>query len=291
MKTLGTLIGLLLVIFLLACSKENGSTLSKADASESGSKVYDASADGAKQIAEALALATKNRKKVLLQFGGDWCIPCLKLHKLFETNKTISEALRGDYVVVHIEYNERNDHLVTTYRGRELGLPFLVILDSDGKHLTTKNTQDFEEDGHHNPQKVLEFLKAPPLLTNNAPTLRGPVESSGTIRDEVSSRQIAMALLEMHHQWFTNGYRSKGMKVPRFLAEQGDVSGSSAGILGAYVRYDFQNGGIEWTRKFHILRPDTNAMKWVLYESATPRDTNLLQMSWKHELITVRGEP
>src|SRR5262245_60074165 len=227
MKTPGTLIGLLLVIFLLACSKENGSTLSKVDAPESRSKVYDASADGAKQIAEALALATKNRKSVLLQFGGDWCIPCLKLHKLFETNKTISEALRDDYVVVHIEYNERNDHLVTTYRARELGLPFLVILDSDGKHLTTKNSQDFEEGGHHNPQKVLAFLKAP--VITNAPTLRGPVENSNTIRDEVSSRQIAMALLEMRKQWATNDYRSKGMKLPRFLAEQGAVSGSAAG--------------------------------------------------------------
>src|SRR5262245_39429496 len=100
-----------------------------------------------------------------------------------------------------------------------------------------------------------------------------------------------MTLLEMRQQWATNDYRAKGMVVPRFLAEQGEVSGHAAGILGAYVQYDFQSRGIEWTRRFHILRSDTNATKWVLYEFAAPKDTNLVSMARKQKLITVTGEP
>jgi thiol-disulfide isomerase/thioredoxin len=159
MKTPGIFLCLLLALSFVACSKEDVSTQSAADAPQERGNIYDATADGSKQIAEALNLARKSDKNVLLQFGGDWCVPCLKLHRLFETNTTINETLRADYVVVHVEYNERNDHLVTTYRARQMGLPFLVILDSGGGLLTTKNTQDFEEAGQHRPEQVLAFLK------------------------------------------------------------------------------------------------------------------------------------
>jgi thiol:disulfide interchange protein len=52
--------------------------------------IYDESADGSKQIAEALALAGKDGKRVLLQFGANWCPWCHKLHALFETDKDIA---------------------------------------------------------------------------------------------------------------------------------------------------------------------------------------------------------
>jgi hypothetical protein len=40
------------------------------------------------------------------------------------------------------------------------GLPVLVVLDTDGRQLTTKDTGELEEGDHHSPQKVLAFLKA-----------------------------------------------------------------------------------------------------------------------------------
>ena len=39
------------------------------------------------------------------------------------------------------------------------GLPVMVVLDADGKQLTTKNTEELEEGDHHNPEKVKAFLK------------------------------------------------------------------------------------------------------------------------------------
>src|SRR2546422_4533840 len=69
-------------------------------------KIYDESADGSKQISDALQLAKKEGKRVLLQFGANWCGWCHKLHKLFETNKAIDEKLKSDYVVVMIDVNE-----------------------------------------------------------------------------------------------------------------------------------------------------------------------------------------
>ncbi len=82
------------------------------------------------------------------------------------------------------------------------------------------------------------FVGAGPVTGADARTRQGPIENSRTIRDETSSRHIAVALLKMHHEWAANDYKSKGMTVPKTLVEQGEVSARSAGELGAYVQYD-----------------------------------------------------
>ena len=124
-------------------------------------KIYDETADGAKQIASALALAKRENKRVLLQFGANWCGWCHKLHKLFETDKAIAKTLKADYVVVMIDVNEGHNKDTDTKYGHptRFGLPAIVILDADGKQLTTKDTGTLEEGDHHKPEKVLAFLK------------------------------------------------------------------------------------------------------------------------------------
>jgi|SRR6185369_3418074 thiol:disulfide interchange protein len=124
-------------------------------------KIYDESADGSKQIAAALAIAKKDNKRVLLQFGANWCGWCHKLHKLFETDKAIGERLKADFVVVMIDVNEGHNKDTDTKYGHptRFGLPAIVILDSDGKQLTTKDSGELEEGDHHHPGKVLAFLK------------------------------------------------------------------------------------------------------------------------------------
>ena len=82
------------------------------------------------------------------------------MHKLFETDKPIKEKLQTDYVVLMIDVNEgHNKDLVAKYGAKGYGLPFLVVLDRHGRHLATKHSGDFEEGEHHDPQKVLAFLK------------------------------------------------------------------------------------------------------------------------------------
>jgi thiol:disulfide interchange protein len=123
--------------------------------------IYDESADGSKQIAQALALAGKDGKRVLLQFGANWCPWCHKLHSLFETDKKIAARLKSDYVVVLIDVNKGHNSEVDARYGTptQYGLPVLVILDAEGRQLTTKNSGELEEGDHHSPEKVMAFLK------------------------------------------------------------------------------------------------------------------------------------
>jgi thioredoxin-related protein len=123
-------------------------------------KIYDESADGAEQIADALETAKAENKRVLLQFGANWCGWCHKLHHLFEGDEKIAARLKESYVVVLIDVNGKHNQEVDAKYGHPMqhGLPVIVILDAVGKQLTTKNTAELEVDDHHDPEKVLAFL-------------------------------------------------------------------------------------------------------------------------------------
>jgi thioredoxin-related protein len=123
--------------------------------------IYDEGADGGKQIAEALKVAKNENKRVLLQFGANWCGWCHKLHKLFESDTEIAATLKESYVVVLVDVNKgHNQETDKKYDHPTVhGLPVIVILDSDGKPLVTQDTGKLEEGDHHDPQKVLSFLR------------------------------------------------------------------------------------------------------------------------------------
>ena len=156
------IIPLLLLVGCCAVSAQtNSDTNGITHAKTTRPKIYDESADGSKQIADALATATKEHKHVLLQFGANWCGWCHKLHKLFETDKNIAEALKSDYVVVMIDVNKGHNNDTDTKYGHPMrfGLPALVVLNADGKQLVTQDTGKLEEGDHHSPDKVMIFLK------------------------------------------------------------------------------------------------------------------------------------
>lgn len=128
-------------------------------------KIYDTKADGDKQIAEALAKAKRDHKRVLLKFGANWCVWCHRLHELFKFDKAIAKKLLYEYEVVLIDVDtvdgkQHNAEISKRYGdAAKLGLPALVVLDADGKRLVTQETGSLEKGDHHDPAKVLAFLE------------------------------------------------------------------------------------------------------------------------------------
>lgn len=149
---------LLVAIALLGFGEDQPSKPARAN-------IYDRTASGSKQIDAALATAKATHKNVLLQFGANWCGWCHKLHTLFKEDQAIAQLLKDNYVTVLIDVDQvegklHNEDIVSRYGNpTQYGLPVIVVLDSDGKQLTTQDTGKLEEGDHHDPKKVIAFLE------------------------------------------------------------------------------------------------------------------------------------
>jgi thiol-disulfide isomerase/thioredoxin len=130
--------------------------------------VYDEKADAKAAIDAALAAARRENRRVLIQWGGNWCSWCLLLHDCFTKDADLARKLRYEYDVVHVDIgkSDKNLDLAAKY-GADFGkhgLPYLTILDADGKPLANQPTDPFEtkKDGKngHDAKKLLEFLTA-----------------------------------------------------------------------------------------------------------------------------------
>jgi len=83
------------------------------------------------------------------------------LSGLLNTNAEIARIIKEHYVVVLIDVDKgHNADVVKRYGDpTRFGLPVLVMLDSDGKQLTTQDTGQLEQGDHHDPAKVIAFLE------------------------------------------------------------------------------------------------------------------------------------
>jgi thiol:disulfide interchange protein len=128
-------------------------------------QLYRAGVNAQEEIARATAVAGKNHKRVLLVFGGNWCIDCHVLENAFH-QPSIAPMLNSSFVVVHVDVGEytRNLDLAAKYHiDLKKGVPSVAVLDGRGGFLYS--TSEFEKARLLNEEDVIQFLNKwkPPL--------------------------------------------------------------------------------------------------------------------------------
>ncbi len=125
------------------------------------SHLYEKDANAKSEIAEALAKATRSHKRVLLDFGGNWCYDCHVLDAAFH-QPDVAPLLNSNFVVVHVDVGEmdRNLDIAKQYKvDISKGVPALAVLASDGKLLYSDQHGEFEKARSMDPDDVIAFLK------------------------------------------------------------------------------------------------------------------------------------
>ena len=120
--------------------------------------LYSADADAAREIADAIAAADKENKRVLLVFGGNWCIDCHVLDNAFHGSR-IAPVLNQNFKVVHVDIGEGNKNLdlVKKYHiPLEKGVPSVAVLNRRGTRLYS--SAEFEKARSMTEEDVLAFL-------------------------------------------------------------------------------------------------------------------------------------
>ena len=122
--------------------------------------IYVEAANGRELIDAALVRAKREHKHVLIEWGGNWCGWCYKLHDVFRDDPLVRPLVHEEFELVLIDQGKNLD-LMFEYGGkdRQYSYPHLTILDWDGKVLTNEKTDPLEEGAKHSPQLVSTLLK------------------------------------------------------------------------------------------------------------------------------------
>ncbi|MFH0945948.1 MAG: thioredoxin family protein [Planctomycetota bacterium] len=128
--------------------------------------IYDEQADGEALVTAALENARLHNRRVLIQWGANWCGWCHRLHDLFEQDRAVHAELIREYdlVLLDVGKRDRNLDLAEKY-GVDLknGLPYLTVLDAEGKVVTHQETGALESTDEkvkgHDKERVLAFLR------------------------------------------------------------------------------------------------------------------------------------
>ena len=123
--------------------------------------LYDEHSDQKAEIATGLAQARREHKRVILDFGGDWCGDCQVLDIYFHQPEN-ADLLQKNFVVVHIFVTPTMDNNLAL--GQQYGIPLgrgvpaLAVLDADGHVVYAQKTGGFADMRHMDASAVHEFL-------------------------------------------------------------------------------------------------------------------------------------
>jgi thiol:disulfide interchange protein len=120
---------------------------------------YDAARNPADDLAKTVTRAKAEKKRILIQVGGDWCGWCKLMSRYIETNPKVRETIADNYLVMKVTENgdQKNAPFLSQYPSIP-GYPHLFVLDSDGTFLHSQGTSELEEGHGYNETVYLAFL-------------------------------------------------------------------------------------------------------------------------------------
>jgi thioredoxin 1 len=112
-------------------------------------------------ITAAIKFAALQHKRVILDFGGNWCTDCHVLDYYFHdaTNKPLLDA---NFILVHVNIGRMDANVQIAERYQvplKKGVPAIAVLNGRGELLYSQKTGEFETMRHMQTGAVTEFLE------------------------------------------------------------------------------------------------------------------------------------
>jgi thiol-disulfide isomerase/thioredoxin len=123
--------------------------------------VYDPFANAAVDLESALKVARETNKRVLIEFGANWCPGCLVLGRLLKENADVASELKKHYVLVLVDTDTESGRLLQEKyvpKRQRNSIPHLAVLDPSDKVLQNDDTTAYEVDDDYSVPKLKAFL-------------------------------------------------------------------------------------------------------------------------------------
>lgn len=148
MKTLKTI--MVAAVLALAASTANSA----------GREIYPDPGQAHTDLAAAIKTAAATHKRVLIDFGGNWCGDCQVLDIYFHNQQNLP-ILEANYVLVHVNIGRMDENVDIAHEYKvplERGVPALAVLSENGKLLFSQQTGQFEAMRRMESSSVTQFL-------------------------------------------------------------------------------------------------------------------------------------
>ena len=112
------------------------------------------------ELTAALAAAAANHKRVIVDFGGNWCTDCHVLDRYFHDSAN-APILQANFILVHINIGRMDENLEIEERYQiplRKGVPALAVLGEKGELLYSQRTGEFEAMRGMQSSAVTDFL-------------------------------------------------------------------------------------------------------------------------------------
>jgi thiol:disulfide interchange protein len=123
-------------------------------------QIYPGPSQAKADIASALKVAAQTHKRILLDFGGDWCGDCQVLDIYFHDPKN-RPILEAGFVLVHVNIGHMDANLDIAQKFKvplERGVPALAVLSENGALLFSQKSGEFEAMRSMESSAVTSFL-------------------------------------------------------------------------------------------------------------------------------------
>lgn len=127
-------------------------------------KPYNPKEDAEAKINTLIKRAKAEKKNIIIQAGGNWCIWCLRFNHFVHTTPELKNIIDNNYLYYHLNYSpeNKNEKAFAKYgdEGKKLGYPFIIVLNSDGKTIHIQESGVLEEGNGYSLKKVKTFFNA-----------------------------------------------------------------------------------------------------------------------------------
>ena len=121
---------------------------------------FDPARDAARDLDAALAKARAERKRVIVDVGGEWCSWCHILDRFFAANPGLLAWREAHYVWLKVNFSRANENRALLSRWPAVaGYPHLFVLDAGGALVHSQDTSELEEGKGYGLAKVRAFLE------------------------------------------------------------------------------------------------------------------------------------